>query len=464
MNAPAFRLNGERSAVGPAVPSLEHKRLRAYLFLVLADVALVALGFALAGLAYRGALPDAQAMLEAQLIVPLFLTIALYQRVYSIRSLTDAGYAIRRIALAMIVAAALLNFIAFYAKFNATFSRGTFTLGIVISGALLAGLRVASAAVLRRRWGEVARNVLVIDDGGPSFTLGHARHLCAGEAGLVPNRDDPDMLNRLGQCLTNQEQVIVTCPAERRELWAFVLRSAGVDGQVISDTTGEMPILGIERYDNQARTGLVVSTGPLGLRGRIGKRFFDLVVAGSALLVLALPMLLIAVAIRLQDGERALFVQKRHGRGNRFFPMFKFRTMRSEHADGTGERSTARDDDRITPLGRFLRQTSIDELPQLFNVLRGEMSIVGPRPHAIASQAGDKRFWEVDERYWHRHSLKPGMTGLAQVRGHRGATEKESDLEMRLQSDLEYIANWSLQRDLMIAVRTLGVLRHHNAY
>jgi lipopolysaccharide/colanic/teichoic acid biosynthesis glycosyltransferase len=111
-----------------------------------------------------------------------------------------------------------------------------------------------------------------------------------------------------------------------------------------------------------------------------------------------------------------------------------------------------------------LRRTSIDEFPQLFNVLLGDMSLVGPRPHAIGSQAGDKLFWEVDRRYWQRHSLKPGMSGLAQVRGFRGATDTERDLEDRLQSDLEYVEGWTIMRDIKIIVQTLGVLVHERAY
>ncbi len=144
--------------------------------------------------------------------------------------------------------------------------------------------------------------------------------------------------------------------------------------------------------------------------------------------------------------------------------MLKFRSMQVELNDADGARSTARDDDRATKIGAFIRRTSIDELPQLINVLRGEMSIVGPRPHALGSQAGDKLFWEVDAQYWQRHCLKPGLTGLAQVRSHRGATEEEKDLTDRLQCDLEYISAWSLRRDIEIVLQTVSVLKHDNAY
>lgn len=138
--------------------------------------------------------------------------------------------------------------------------------------------------------------------------------------------------------------------------------------------------------------------------------------------------------------------------------------MREESCDSDGRRSTARDDDRITPLGRILRRTSLDELPQLFNVVEGDMSLVGPRPHALGSLAGDQLFWHVDRRYWLRHAIKPGITGLAQVRGFRGATDHRDDLMLRLQCDLEYASRWSLFIDAYILLRTFAVLVHKRAY
>ena len=138
--------------------------------------------------------------------------------------------------------------------------------------------------------------------------------------------------------------------------------------------------------------------------------------------------------------------------------------MRLESADGEGRRSTGREDDRVTRVGRVLRATSLDELPQLVNVLKGEMSVVGPRPHALGSQAGDKLFWQVDDRYWQRHTLRPGITGLAQVRGLRGSTETETDLSARLQADLEYLAGWSTWSDVKIIFATFRVLMHERAF
>lgn len=136
--------------------------------------------------------------------------------------------------------------------------------------------------------------------------------------------------------------------------------------------------------------------------------------------------------------------------------------MRESDADG--ERSAAKEDDRITRVGRFIRRTSLDELPQLINVLTGAMSMVGPRPHALGSKAGSKLFWQVDHKYWQRHGLRPGITGLAQIRGHRGATDTDDHLTDRLLADLEYVEGWSLWRDIGILILTLRVLTHDRAF
>jgi len=179
----------------------------------------------------------------------------------------------------------------------------------------------------------------------------------------------------------------------------------------------------------------------------------------------ALPLMgLVALAIRIDSPGPILFAQSRVGRGNRLFKMYKFRSMFVDRSDRDGERSTGRDDDRVTRVGRLIRATSLDELPQLFNVLSGAMSIVGPRPHALGSRAEDRLFWDIDPSYWHRHAVKPGLTGLAQVRGYRGATERQEDLKNRLQADLEYLSGWTIWRDIKIIAATFRVLVHRNAF
>ncbi len=125
---------------------------------------------------------------------------------------------------------------------------------------------------------------------------------------------------------------------------------------------------------------------------------------------------------------------------------------------------TTKNDPRVTRVGDFIRKTSIDELPQLINVLRGEMSIVGPRPHAMSAKAADQLYWDVDTRYRHRHSMKPGLTGLAQVRGFRGPTDRKEDLTNRLASDLEYVDRWSIWMDFYLVARTATALFGKNAF
>lgn len=354
---------------------------------------------------------------------PLFFTICFYNNAYSARVLVDLRFAARKVTMALLVAAALLNFIAFYLKANAEFSRVVFTLGLAMSLLILIAFRWLVIRAVRRLWQGRVRNELVLDDGGPPFTLETARVISTLEWGLRPDREDAKMIAELGRVLENQDKVIVTCPPERSADWAHVLKSAGVGGELVSKPAHDLGALGVHHYDEQDRTTLVVSTGPLGLRARITKRGFDLMVAAIILLFLSPILALVAIAIKLSDGGPVLFVQERTGRGNRPFRLLKFRSMQVNKQDASGGRSTTRDDDRVTRIGRIIRSTSIDELPQLLNVLRGDMSLVGPRPHALGSRAESKLFWEIDALYWRRHSLKPGVTGLAQVRGQRGNTE-----------------------------------------
>lgn len=451
-----------------AVPSLERRRLRAYIALLLLDGLLIQAGFLFGGLFYDGTLGgtfwEPRTMLAAQTLVPIYFTIALYNGTYGVRALTRWQHAVAKSLIALLVSAALLNFLAFYTKSNAEFSRVSVTLGLCIAALLMVGMRRLVPLVIERFWQGRVRNELVIDDGGPSFAMGGATVVSAEDHDLDPESHDPYMRDRLGKLLRNRDKVVVTCPYDAREGWAVLLKSAGVYGEIVSEPAHRLGALGVHRYEDQGRTSLVVSNGPLSLRARILKRAFDTLVALGALVVLSPLFIVVAVLIKLEDGGPVFFVQRRMGRGNQFFEMYNFRSMREEKHDSNGDRSTGRDDDRITRIGTFIRRTSIDELPQIINVLKGEMSIVGPRPHALGSRANNKLFWDIDAKYWQRHCLKPGLTGLAQVRGYRGATEREKDLTDRLQADLEYITSWSLLSDVAILFKTVFVLRHANAY
>lgn len=446
----------------PLVQPLERRRLQCYLGLILADCAALLAGFAAAGFLYLGASGAGRAAIIAQLVMPLYLTIALYNGSYSMDALSHPRRGTRRALAAFAMSAALVVSIAYYAKSSAAFSRVVFTGGGVLAALGLVWARAQMRAFVRWRCGPRVLNELVILDGGPDLELPAAMHLDAASHGIVPALDNPMALDRIGLLLHAVDRVVVSCPPQRRMVWSIILKGANVDGEVIDDSVAQLGAHGARIHGEHGF--LRVSVGPLGLRARAAKRLFDIVLAGGAVIVLAPLFALVALAILLQDGAPVLFKQRRVGRGNRFFDVYKFRSMRTADSDHAGNQSASRDDDRITPIGRIIRRTSIDELPQLFNVLSGEMSIVGPRPHALGSQAGNKLFWEVDDRYWQRHALKPGLTGLAQVRGLRGATERESDLQNRLVSDLEYLAGWSLWRDIGIVMRTVRVLVHDRAF
>ena len=192
------------------------------------------------------------------------------------------------------------------------------------------------------------------------------------------------------------------------------------------------------------------------------KRAFDLCMSGLGLLVISPLLLVIALAVRLTSPGPILFLQDRYGLDGRRFRIYKFRTMKViEAGDQPGLRQASRDDPRVTPLGRLLRRWSLDELPQLFNVLRGDMSLVGPRPHAVHH---NELYRKQIPGYMQRHAFRPGITGLAQVEGWRGETATLEAMARRVEADLRYQHNWSLKLDVKILLKTLLRLRSPNAY
>jgi len=185
------------------------------------------------------------------------------------------------------------------------------------------------------------------------------------------------------------------------------------------------------------------------------KRLEDMILSSIALVLLSPVMLLVALAIKLDSRGPVLFKQKRYGYNNRLIQVYKFRSKHQHMSDANAEKQTTRGDPRITRVGRFIRKTSLDELPQLFNVFGGSMSMVGPRPHATATKAAGILFEEAVKEYTSRHRVKPGITGLAQINGYRGETDTLEKIEKRVEFDLEYIENWSVWFDLYILFRTV---------
>jgi putative colanic acid biosynthesis UDP-glucose lipid carrier transferase len=191
------------------------------------------------------------------------------------------------------------------------------------------------------------------------------------------------------------------------------------------------------------------------------KRCVDLVAGALMLAAVALPMLVIAWLVKRSSPGPVFFRQRRYGLDGREILVWKFRTMTCCD-DGSNVRQASRDDDRVTRIGRFLRRSSLDELPQLFNVINGSMSLVGPRPHA---NAHNEQYRSVIDGYMLRHKVKPGITGLAQVNGYRGETETLEKMEKRVACDHQYIREWSFWMDVKILAKTLGVVvAQRNAY
>lgn len=382
---------------------------------------------------------------------------------YSRMAISNAIEAVRSGMVSLLTAVFIVLMVAFFLKSGEDISRLNFAAGFGLSALLLVAGRAVFPRHARRACGGQLVNELIIVHGKPSFVPRRgAVVLDAERANLQPDLNNPAMLDEFGTIVQSFDRVLVDCQPEHRRAWALLLKGANVQGEILVEQANEIGAIAMGSFHGQDT--LLVSRQPLSVPHRLQKRVLDLAITVPLIILLAPMLALVAIAIKLDTPGPVFFQQLRVGRGNRMFKVLKFRSMRIDSCDANGSRSTARDDDRVTRVGQFIRAMSIDELPQLFNVLLGDMSLVGPRPHALGSLAGNKLFWRIDETYWLRHQLKPGITGLAQMRGHRGATVNVSDLVNRLQSDMEYIQDWSILRDIAILAGTVRVIVHNNAY
>lgn len=437
------------------------KRVVLYGVSLILDCGSLILGYLIA-LAFReGAWLETGGQPIIAIALPVFLMFEIAREVQSVEALESRSLGTQRALSSLLATALVILALSFLIKaedisrvgFLVTF--GTAALGI-IAGKLILNV------VFTRWMGTAAITTIVLQDGLPTKAIPGCDFVDVGSMGLWPDLNEPSTIDTLSRIIAPYDRVVASCHFERRGSWATFLKSQDVGGEILLDRDFLHGAVAIGAYGNNDT--LILSRGPLSLTSRLQKRAFDLVVSLAALLLFAPLMLLVAMLIRLESPGPVLFRQVRVGEGNRQFEIFKFRSMRLESSDRDGTISTQRDDPRITRIGRFIRRTSIDELPQLFNVLQGDMSVVGPRPHALGSLAGDNLFWEVTQAYWIRHALKPGITGLAQIRGFRGSTNCAQDLEHRVRADLEYVSNWSLGLDILILLRTVRVLVHKNAY
>jgi len=326
----------------------------------------------------------------------------------------------------------------------------------VASGALSAGLRFGLAD-LAGRFATAVPNVAIV--GAPQEALPVAEALRrAHEADwrFVGQTDDrvPEQLDNLVARVQAGDVQVVTLAIPSNETARIArLREMLVDQPVLvclafdAGTACRLP---------EPRGLRVVDIGCTPHRGWPGifKRILDLGLGTSAIILLGPVLLAAALAVHLESPGPILFRQWRFGAGSRPIQILKFRTMRSESCDVTGEHRTTSRDPRVTRIGRILRRTSIDELPQLFNVLRGDMSLVGPRPHPLHMRVEGAYYFEAVERYRARHLVRPGITGWAQVNGSRGEVSTLAKARRRVELDLWYIDNWSIALDLRILLRT----------
>jgi exopolysaccharide biosynthesis polyprenyl glycosylphosphotransferase len=437
-------------------------RLRLYALLFASDALCLAVAFLFANQIRLGDMLASYGINTFAVLFPVYVAVGVNGGAWTIEALQNPRRSFANAVRAFCFAVAVASILFFSLKIGEDFSRLVFGIGSLLGLMLVGASRLFLGQRLGRRFDWTFQRRVLLLDGAAAVPIDNEIVIAADKEGLQPVTNDPRMLDRLSLLIDRCERLTLACPPERREAWVRMLAGANVDVEVLAPELDGLGALGLQRHGDAAT--LLVARGPLGPRDRFLKRLLDLLVAVFALLLLSPLFMLVALAIRAESPGPIFFRQPRIGRSNRMFEMLKFRSMRHDAADRGGHQSTSRRDERITRVGQFLRSTSLDELPQLINVIKGEMSIVGPRPHPIECKVADEYFWSIDNRYFDRHGIKPGLTGLAQVRGFRGATWERTDLTNRLKSDLEYVDGWHIGRDLWIMARTLGVMIHPNAF
>ncbi len=327
---------------------------------------------------------------------------------------------------------------------GAAHRKGVFAENIVLVGATEAAERLAARA---DQTGE-ARIVAIVDD-----RLSRAPN-SLHQAPVGGNLDE--LLAWPGLPHVDRIVITVTQKAECR-VRAMIERLRAIPNRVdllLDYDTQSVSGGRIQRFGGAAVA--CVSGRPRSSRRATIKRAQDVILGVALVVAFALPMLAIAIAVKLDSKGPALYRQRRHGFNNRVITVLKFRSMR--HDPAAPLKQVCAGDPRVTRIGAFLRRTSLDELPQLFNVLRGDMSLVGPRPHAIGMKAAERDLEHIVAEYAHRHRVKPGITGWAQVNGSRGPIETPAAVRRRLKLDLDYVSSASLWLDLQILARTVPVL------
>jgi exopolysaccharide biosynthesis polyprenyl glycosylphosphotransferase len=433
--------------------------------LFFADVFALVISFSIANYLVYGTEEIQQFVTVLSVSAPLLIGFGLHDGAYRTRTGLSPRTSVYRVLKSLMLTSAALMLVAFLLKVGQEFSRAQFLIGTLLSTVLLCVFRLAIA---RAGSGLLGRGLFadlhIYDDQNVKHrTDDHDRFaIDARQNGLLPDLGSSVAINRLGTIARGMDSVIVHCRPEARVRWANALRTLDVPTEIVMPELDELNALKITSRDGS--TAILLSDGRLTWDQVFLKRAFDLALVIPMIPILAFVFLIVGIGIKLDSKGPVFFRQDRIGIGNRVFRIWKFRSMKVAEQDESASKLTQRNDSRLTRFGALIRKTSIDELPQLINVLFGDMSLVGPRPHAAMARAGDLLYWEVDQGYWERHSVKPGITGLAQVRGFRGNTFEEGNLRDRLRADLEYVANWSLLLDLRIIIGTVLVPFNTNAF
>jgi len=387
---------------------------------------------------------------------------------YRYEALSSVRHQALLIAILIPTVLAFLLAVIFFLKLGETFSRGAVLHLAMLSMISLIGLRLfwhrRLSRAVSRGWLQPRRSFLICPENMPSDRIkafSDAGGIKMSQIAFVS--DDGSSLDSLKERLpviNSQaaiDEVIIVwndSPMQKLEDLLVQLRRLPLPVKVVFDSfTGAVVSCQTESF-----SGLVafqVQSPPLVAVERVVKRAFDIAFSIAALALLSPMLLIVAVAIKLDSAGPVMFLQRRRGHANQPFRIFKFRSM-TVLEDGDTIRQATKSDARVTRVGAFIRAYSIDELPQFWNVLMGEMSVVGPRPHAVAH---DDVYDGLIAEYASRRHVKPGVTGWAQVQGFRGETPTIELMEKRIHHDLWYIDNWSLWLDIKIVVRTMFALR-----
>jgi len=477
--------------VDAAAPAGRDSRFVSYrtvgLFTAAADYLIVVMASVLAGIAYHALVLDSFADIGALAAIGnnsalVFVLLSKARGLYRTPALLSIATQLQGVIFAWIVVLLVITSLLFLLKIGGSYSRGS-TIGFGFLGlALLLGWR----AVFAFKLGEaIARGTL---SGPRAVTIGDQQELQgssaiqliqsygvrevarfelpagAGDDAALAARDAAvvDAAIKAAQA-TRAEEVLLALrwtDSRRRDLVCERLRALPLPVFLLPDRS-VASVLSQPTLEMGSQLAVELQRAPMSRMELAKKRALDVVLAAAALVVLSPLFALVSMAIKLASRGPVIFCQRRYGFNGGEFTIYKFRTM-TVMEDGTAIRQAQRGDERVTRLGRVLRTTSIDELPQLINVLRGDMSLVGPRPHAVAH--GDE-YAELIANYAFRHHVKPGITGWAQVNGFRGETERLELMKQRIDLDLWYINNWGMWLDLQIVLRTcFELVRRQNAY